>query len=278
MRDCCSRGGVAGTGRPRSWIALLCVCLGLGVFSLPGAALAQATFTHVHMRVPDTAEAAAWHQALLGGEIVSRGPGQAVVHRNGMVMTMEAEGETPPSQGGVIDHFGIAVDDVAATVARARDMGAQIRTEPQVGVTASTIAFIEDPWGTRMELLEDPVYTGVNHVHIMASDADGVHEWFLELFGGEDIPARGKGRFHTILYGDLWVHISQPADGVPAPSRFRSIDHVGFRVPSLQAFGEALEASGYTPYLVRPNPPGSDLMFFEGPEGIHFEITEGGAP
>jgi len=80
------------------------------------------------------------------------------------------------------------------------------------------------------------------------------------------------------LYGDLWIHISKPAEGVPAPSRFRSIDHIGFRVPSLQAFGEALDASGYTPYLVRPNPPGSDLMFFEGPEGIHFEITEIAAP
>ena len=157
-------------------------------------------------------------------------------------------------------------------------MGAQIRDEPRVGVTASTIAFIEDPWGTRMELLEDPVYTGVNHVHMMASDADGVHEWFLEIFGGEDIPARGKGQFHTILYGDLWVHISEPAEGVPAPSRFRSIDHIGFRVPSLQAFGEVLEASGYKPYMVRPNPPGSDLMFFEGPEGIHFEITESVSP
>jgi catechol 2,3-dioxygenase-like lactoylglutathione lyase family enzyme len=276
VTDCRSRRGIAYVGGPRSRIALL--CLGLSVFLLPSSALAQTTFTHVHMRVPDTAEAAAWHQALLGGEIVSRGPGQAVLHRNGMVMTMMAEGETPRSQGGVIDHFGIAVDDVAATVARARDMGAKIRTEPQIGVTASTIAFIEDPWGTRMELLEDPVYTGVNHVHMMASDADGVHDWFLEIFGGEDIPARGKDRFHTILYGDLWVHISQPAEGVPAPSRFRSIDHIGFRVPSLRAFVEALEASGYTPYLVRPNPPGSDLMFFEGPEGIHFEITEGVAP
>ena len=263
-------------GRPQVLTALL--CLSLGACLLPNSALAQTTFTHVHMRVPDTAEAAAWHQALLGGEVVDRGPGQAVLHRNGLVMTMLAEGETPPSEGGVIDHFGIAVEDVAATVARARDMGAQIRDEPRVGVTASTIAFIEDPWGTRMELLEDPVYTGVNHVHMMASDADGVHEWFLEIFGGEDIPARGKGQFHTILYGDLWVHISEPAEGVPAPSRFRSIDHIGFRVPSLQAFGEVLEASGYKPYMVRPNPPGSDLMFFEGPEGIHFEITESVSP
>ena len=49
---------------------------------------------------------------------------------------------------------------------------------------------------------------------------------------------------------------------------------MGCRVPSLEAFGRTLEASGYEPYLVRPNPPGSDLMFFEGPEGIQFEIAE----
>ena len=98
--------------------------LTLGVFLLPGSALAQSIFTHVHMRVPDTTEAAVWHQALLGGEVISRGPGQAVLHGNGMVMTMPAEGETPPSQGGVIDHFGIAVEDVAATGELARKMGA----------------------------------------------------------------------------------------------------------------------------------------------------------
>ena len=250
----------------------------LGVLLLPGAVLAQTTFTHMHMRVPDTAATAAWHQALFGVDVVERGPGPALEYNNGLIMTLLSEGETPPSQGGVIDHFGIAVDDVGATVARARDMGALIRTEPQVGVTATTIAFIEDPWGTRMELLEDPVYKGVNHVHIMASDADAVHEWFLEIFGGEDIPARGKGIFHTILYGDVWVHVSEPAEGTPAPSRYRSLDHVGFRVPSLDALREALLASGYEPYLERPNPPGSDLMFFEGPEGIHFEIAEVVAP
>jgi hypothetical protein len=49
---------------------------------------------------------------------------------------------------------------------------------------------------------------------------------------------------------------------------------VGFRVPSLDALREALLASGYEPYLERPNPAGSDLMFFEGPEGIHFEVAE----
>ena len=113
---------------------------------------------------------------------------------------------------------------------------------------------------------------------MMASDADAVHDWFLQMFGGEDIPARGKGRFIPSCMATSGSTSRSLRRVVPAPSRFRSIDHIGFRVPSLQTFGEALEASGYTPYLVRPNPPGSDLMFFEGPEGIHFEITENVVP
>jgi catechol 2,3-dioxygenase-like lactoylglutathione lyase family enzyme len=187
---------------------------------------------------------------------------------------MPNEGVAPPSDGGVIDHFGIAVADVPATVAKAREMGAIIKTEPQVGVTAPVIAFIEDPWGTRMELLEDPEYPGVNHIHMMANDPDKMRDWFLQVFGGEYIEARGKGIFHTILYGDLWVHVSKPQNGQRAPSKGRSIDHMGFRVPSLDVFRATLKGSGYEPYLERPNPPGSDLMFFIGPEGLHIEITE----
>ncbi|HSG64428.1 MAG TPA: hypothetical protein VLD39_05485, partial [Gammaproteobacteria bacterium] len=58
------------------------------------------------------------------------------------------------------------------------------------------------------------------------------------------------------------------------PSRYRAIDHFGFRVPSLAEFRAKLVASGYEPYLERPNPPGADLLFFEGPDGMHVEMTE----
>lgn len=238
------------------------------------AALAQSSFTHVHMRVPDTAAAAEWHSRLLGGSVRSGGPGPSIRYGNGFIGTMPNEGPAPPSNRGVIDHFGIAVTDVAATVARAREMGAYIDTEPQEGVTAPVIAFIVDPWGTRMELLEDQEYPGVNHVHMMATDADAMRDWFLEVFGGEYVAARGKGVFHTILYDDLWVHVSESPDGERAPSRGRAIDHIGFRVPSLADFRATLEEVGIEPYLQRPNPPGSDLMFFVGIGGIHFEISE----
>jgi catechol 2,3-dioxygenase-like lactoylglutathione lyase family enzyme len=238
-------------------------------------ALAQGSFTHVHIRVPDTAETAEWHRALLGGEVRrGGGPGPSIRYGNGFVGTMPNEGPAPPSDRGVIDHFGIAVSNVPATVERAKEMGAVVDTEPREGVTAPVIAFIVDPWGTRMELLEDPEYPGVNHVHMMATGADEMRDWFLGLFGGDYVEARGKGQFHTIRYDDMWIHISESPDGERRPSRGRAIDHIGFSVPSLDEFRTKLARMGMEPYLERPNPPGSDLLFFVGIGGIHFEISE----
>jgi len=41
----------------------------------------------------------------------------------------------------------------------------------------------------------------------------------------------------------------------------------------VQSFAERIKATGYPPYLIRPNPPGSDLLWFEGPGGVHIEIS-----
>ena len=242
---------------------------------LPYLAQAENVFTHAHMRVPDTTKSAEWHAEFFNRAIGPGGPGPNILFDNGHIGTMPNEGLAPPSQGGAIDHFGIAVADVAAAVAVAREMGATVKTEPQEGVTASVIAFIEDPWGVRMELLQDPEYLGINHIHMMSADPDATRDWFLQVFGGEYVEARGKGIFHTILYDNVWVHVSSPrGDANVAPSKGRAIDHMGFRVLSLDEFRTTLKKSGYEPYLERPNPPGADLMFFVGPDGIHFEVTE----
>lgn len=117
---------------------------------LPCVALAQITFTHMHMRVPDTQASAEWHAEFFDRVIGPGGPGPNVVYHNGTIGTMPNEGLAPPSDGGVIDHFGIAVPDVQAAVEKAVEMGATLKTAPQVGVTAETIAFIEDPWGVQI--------------------------------------------------------------------------------------------------------------------------------
>ena len=245
---------------------------------LPGLALGQSTFTHVHLRVPDAWAAAHWYHTLAGGDLRvggERGMG-AARQPNGNIATMfnEPDGSAAPSNvGSVIDHFSVYVDDVDAAVEQARSMGATIETEPQEGITVSRIAYIVDPWGTRMEFLEDPDSSGLGHVHLMMNDRDEVRDWFLEIFGGEYDSERGGGRYHAISYGDVWIHISEVEEEM-APSRNTSLDHFGFRIPeTLQSFAERIEATGYPPYLIRPNPPGSDLLWFEGPGGVHIEIS-----
>jgi predicted enzyme related to lactoylglutathione lyase len=66
----------------------------------------------------------------------------------------------PEGQGSVLDHFGFTVDDVAGAVERAREKGAQVLAEPYAGISATMVAMIEDPWGIKIQLIEEPEYPG----------------------------------------------------------------------------------------------------------------------
>ncbi len=247
------------------------------VFMVPVLSLAQSIFTHAHLRVPEgsQAEAAQWYNKVLGGELGEIGPGPIIRHFNGFVGTMENEGIAGDGALSVIDHIGISVPDVGAAVGIARELGGEIRMEPQEATPGGpVISHVTDPWGGRFELLEeDASPPGIHHVHLYASDAEQMRDWFLDVFGGEyrETPTS----FYRILYDSVWIHVTEAeADDPRSASRFRVTDHIGFRVPSLDDFRETLGASGYEPYLRRPNPPGADLMFFEGPDGLHVEMTE----
>tara|TARA_B100000809_G_C15136264_1_gene530736 strand:+ start:187 stop:993 length:807 start_codon:yes stop_codon:yes gene_type:complete len=242
---------------------------------LPLLALAQ-TFTHVHLRVSDTNEAAQWYQTLLGGDF--RPGGMASVrYDNGFVGTMLDESEVAPSAGSVIDHFAFSVSDVADKVALALSTGAEMVSEQRQGVTAGTRAIVQDPWGTNFELIEDNEYPGIHHVHLVSQEPEALRDWFLSVFGGEYHAERGAGQLHSIRYDGIWVNISEVSASA-VPSRGRSLDHMGFRVDDMEALVEKIRSTGYEPHEIRPANPTSTtlLMFFEGADGIHFEIAEPG--
>lgn len=248
-----------------------------GTLLLSGSAWSQSLFTHAHHRIPEgaQAEAAQWYQRVFSGEMGEIGPGPLVRYQNGFVGTMAHDGLAGDGSASVIDHIGIAVTDVRATAALIENLGGVVREGPRTATPngGPIIAHITDPWGGRFEILETGNAPRIDHVHLNASDADAMRDWFLDVFGGEveeiALP------FHRIVYDNVIVHINQAAPGnEPAASRYRTTDHIGFIVPSLAEFREDLVASGYTPYLERPNPPGADLMFFEGPDGLHVEMTE----
>ena len=283
-------------------------CLLIAV-SFPWFAVAQ-SFTHVHLRTPNPAATAEWYHTLLGGTLrpSSAGMGSVGQIHGSIAMMLDEEG-AEPSAGGVIDHFGFAVADVQAMVEKAGFMGALVVSDPQPGVTASMVAMIEDPWGTRIELLESADFRGIQHVHMVTEGADVLRDWFLQVFGGEYDPDSGGESLHAIRYDGIWIYVSEapepldppvlpyllsPSDQfgwldqlaatnlieVPIsgtmPSRGRALDHIGFSVVNMDEVAARVQASGYEPYATRPNRPGGTtlLMFFEGASGIHFEIAQ----
>ena len=54
------------------------------------------------------------------------------------------------------------------------------------------IAFVEDPWGTRIEVAEDPQLLGLHHVHMRGPDPDQVFSWLLDTFGGQRTKLKGQ--------------------------------------------------------------------------------------
>ncbi len=288
--------------RPSNFLAAFLIAM-----LIPAAAGAQ-SFTHIHLRAPDAAAAAEWYQTLLGGVLRPPTAGMGAVDQvHGAIATMLDDGNAAPSRGGVIDHFGFAVPNVASTVARARVMGARTITAATPGVVTTAVALIEDPWGTRIELLESANFRGIQHVHLVTEQPAAMRDWFLQIFGGNFEPAGDGDEFDAIRYDGIWVYISEPLQEQPiegfdpdepvftreslsnvneqgvgvAPSRGRSLDHLGFAVDDMDALVTRVRASGYEPYETRANRPGGTtlLMFFEGPDGVHFEIAEpGGVP
>jgi catechol 2,3-dioxygenase-like lactoylglutathione lyase family enzyme len=254
----------------------LCLILFLSVANC-GVALSQSIFTHAHLRVPEghQAQAAQWYQRIFAGDRGEIGPGPVIRYHNGFVGTMANDGMAGDGGESVIDHIGMAVPDVRAAVALVRELGGEVRDGPRTATPngGPLIAHVTDLWGGRFELVETDDAPGIHHIHLSASDADAMRDWFLAVFGGA-VEDAGLP-FHRIVYENILIQINQAApDDRRAPSRFRATDHIGFRVPSLDEFRERLAASGYTPYEERPNPPGADLMFFEGMDGLHIEMTE----
>ena len=83
------------------------------------------------------------------------------------------------------------------------------------------------PWGTRIELVEDPDRLGFHHIHLASASPDATLTWYRTMFGGE--PASLKGRQNGLKFGDVWLLVSQhETSAPPSNSKGRSIDHVAF--------------------------------------------------
>ena len=231
-------------------------------------------FDQVHLGVPSPEDAARWYVQYLGaapGDHLDRvwfGATRVIFLRN----------EAPaPSHGAAIDHFGLSVYDVDAQLKVLDGSGARLVSPPSDVPGLHRSAFVEDPWGTRIELLHDPEHTGFHHVQLQVPDPVAARRWYVRRFGGRD--ARFKDRLAGVQYGDVWLFIERAADAVP--SRGHAIDHVGWRMPDLLAKAGQLKELGLAfTTEPQPGPPGAFspvlMSFAEDPWGVKIELLQRG--
>jgi lactoylglutathione lyase len=229
-------------------------------------------YDHVHMSVPDPQAAAKWYLDHLGGEFID-GREDRILVGTTRIMFLRGD-DRRPSAGSVIDHLGFSVTDLDATVGAMEAAGATVTTPPRDVPGLFRLAFVDDPWGVRLEILHDPQHLGFHHVHLRSPDPETTFAWYLEHFGGVRTPLRG--RLDGILYpGNVWLLIQR---GDAVPSQGTAIDHIGWRALDLDTKVAEIRAKGAT-IQTEPRPltlPNGEIHFsyVGGPDGARLELVQ----
>jgi len=254
--------------KQRAFLLALLAGISISAFATP--------YDHIHLAAPDTTEAAQWYAKHFGGR-ASRFrdssdtslPIDRVMYGNIAVVFAERE----PGEGSVgsgVDHIGFSMSNVEEVFNDAVADGATGLGE-LVSFSGMTIGFIEDPWGTKIELINDVSLRGMHHVHLSSADPAATLQWYQDTFGGEN--AQFADVLPGIDYGDIWVLVAM-SSGELAPTQGRSLDHLGWNFPDLDAAAVVLKAKGVEFSLEPRDYRGIRISFVEGPDAVRIEVVQ----
>src|SRR6266705_1311934 len=111
---------------------------------------------HVHFSLPEAEipKAQAWYAKTFGGKAGTRN-GAPVVDIPGVQLRFaKADTKQAPTRGRVLDHIGFDVKDHAAFVKKIEMEGIKLDEPVRKAPNGSTLTYITDPWGTRIEIIE----------------------------------------------------------------------------------------------------------------------------
>jgi catechol 2,3-dioxygenase-like lactoylglutathione lyase family enzyme len=245
----------------------------LAVFAGPLSAQSETMmYDHVHLAVPDPPTAAAWYGTHFGGEEVDGRDERRLIGTTRFIFRQEANPR--PSEGGAVDHLGFSVMDLDAKLRELEADGARITTPRRDVEGLFPLAFVTDPWGVRLEIVQDPQHLGFHHIHLRSPDPEATLQAYMGLFGGVRTPMRG--RLDGIYYpGNVWVLVTR-GEGVPTVGT--TIDHLGWRASHADTKLAELRGEGTT-ISREPNEltfeNGTIRFFFiDGPYGVNIEIVQ----
>lgn len=247
------------------------------LLSLLFAKLSFATpYDHIHLAAPDAEAAVNWYVKHFGGEPArfqrstdTSYPIDRVMYDNISIIFFERE-STGGSVGSAVDHFGFSMSNVAEVVANVvADGGTQLGELIEFG--GMQIGFVEDPWGTKIELIDDANLRGMHHLHLSSPDPEATLQWYSDNFGGSS--EQFAGALPGLNYGNIWLLVARAGAEV-APTQGRSLDHLGWKYEDLSAGAEALKANGVE-FTMEPRDYRTiRIAFVEGPDAVRIELVE----
>jgi catechol 2,3-dioxygenase-like lactoylglutathione lyase family enzyme len=227
---------------------------------------------HIHLNVPDQAKAVEWYQKNLGGQPMTEAPDRLMLGDTRLIFLRNANGQ--PSNGSALDHLGFSFADVDAKMKELEAAGAKVVSPVREASGVFKLGFVEDPWGTRLEVVQDSEQLGLHHVHLRAPDTAAALAWYKEKFGGES--AKLKDRLDGLRYTGVWLLVQR---GDAVPSEGHAIDHIGWRTTDLAAKTTELKAQNVQ-FTTEPRPlrlaGGATVTFayLEGPAGAKIELVQ----
>ena len=234
-------------------------------------------YDHIHLNVPDQPAAFQWYLKYIGGEVNPEAPNRI---NFGTTRLMFLNGKAaPPSAGSAVDHLGFSFPDLDAKVKELEAAGVKIEGPVRDLPGIFKIAFAQDPWGTRLELVQDPELLGLHHVHMRNPDPEETFKWLLANFGGERMPLKGKLdaiRYAAPNFSTVWILVQR---GETAPTTGRAIDHIGWRARDLTPKIEELRKKGVTIEteprpLTLANKTTIHFAYVGGPAGARVELVQ----
>ena len=213
----------------------------LGMIVLMPYPTLGADYHHVHILAPSPLEAVKWYTDYLDCDsIIER---VDAVNCDNIEIIFVAKSTLGGTQGTGINHIAFSVSDVENKMAELEMVGVYGSGVRLHRFSDGSIfqeipnlyksGFIFDPWGTRIELVEDRDLLGFHHIHLSSLDPEATLLWYQKFFGGE--LARLKGKIEGLLLGDAWILVSEHISGRPAPTQGRTLEHLGFVVSDLSA-------------------------------------------
>lgn len=241
---------------------------------------------HLHITTANIEAQKQFWTEVVGGTPVKLGPMDGAKFPGVIVLFRKGE-PNGGTKGSVVNHLGFKVRDLKATVARMKAAGANFVTRTEVSGGRATgdywynppqktlQAFVMGPDEVKIELTEIPgldVPIAHHHIHFNTQAVPEMKAWYAKMF--DAIPGK-RGQFEG---DDLpGVNLSfSPSSEATAPTKGRSLDHIGFEVKNLEAFCKKLEASGVkfdVPYRKVPALAIS-IAFLTDPWGTYIELTE----